>query len=237
MYWELSIVRERLPDYTGRFLQDLRSLSRIPERSGCIWPIKVPTMWRWVTKRFDPSEKESLWAGIDAQNPGILWCRASLAYTWYYSEFKQLDENLQNTRRYIPSSWDNRHIFSLTATRRIGKSWDLGFKWRYVAGGPYTPYDRETSARIEAWEAKHQPYYDYSRFNTQRLPAFHQLDVRVDKSFFFRKWSLIFYADIQNIYNYKALGPDELVPVENPDGSYRKDPGREGYYQMQQHKK
>ena len=96
----------------------------------------------------------------------------------------------------------------------------------------YTPYDRETSARIEAWEAKHQPYYDYSRFNTQRLPAFHQLDVRVDKSFFFRKWSLIFYADIQNIYNYKALGPDELVPVENPDGSYRKDPGREGYYQM-----
>ncbi len=127
---------------------------------------------------------------------------------------------------------DNRHIFSLTATRRIGKSWDLGFKWRYVAGGPYTPYDRETSARIEAWEAKHQPYYDYSRFNTQRLPAFHQLDVRVDKSFFFRKWSLIFYADIQNIYNYKALGPDELVPVENPDGSYRKDPDREGYYQM-----
>ena len=66
--------------------------------------------------------------------------------------------------------------------------------------------------------------------NTQRLPAFHQRDVRVDKSFFFRKWSLIFYADIQNIYNYKALGPDELVPVENPDGSYRKDPDREGYY-------
>lgn len=76
-------------------------------------------------------------------------------------------------------------IYSLTATCRIGKSWDLGFKWRYVAGGPYTPYDRETSARIEAWEAKHQPYYDYSRFNTQRLPAFHQLDVRVDKSFSF----------------------------------------------------
>ena len=50
--------------------------------------------------------------------------------------------------------------------------------------------------------------------------------------FSFRKWSLIFYADIQNIYNYKALGPDELVPVENPDGSYRKDPDREGYYQM-----
>lgn len=157
---------------------------------------------------------------------------ASLAYTWYYSEFKALDEQLHNTDRYIPSSWDNRHIFSLTATRHLGKSWDLGVKWRYVAGGPYTPYDVETSSQIEAWDAKHQPYYDYTQFNTRRLPAFHQLDVRVDKSFFFRKWSLTLYADIQNIYNYKAMGPDDLVPQENPDGSYRKDPDREGYYLM-----
>lgn len=40
------------------------------------------------------------------------------------------------------------------------------------------------------------------------------------------------YADIQNVYNYKALGPDDLVPVENADGSYRKDPERDGYYVM-----
>ena len=157
---------------------------------------------------------------------------ASLAYTWYYSEFKALDHQLHPTGHYIPSSWDNRHIFSLTATRKVGKNWDFGLKWRYVAGGPYTSYDRETSSRIEAWDAKHQPYYDYSRFNTGRLPAFHQLDIRVDRSFYFRKWALILYADIQNIYNYKALGPAIPVPVENPDGSYQKDPDREGYYLM-----
>ena len=157
---------------------------------------------------------------------------ASLAYTWYHSEFKELDGELRNTSRYIPSSWDNRHIFSLTATRQVGKSWDLGVKWRYVGGGPYTPWDVETSSRVEAWDAKHQPYADYSRFNTGRLPAFHQLDVRVDKSFFFRKWSLVLYADVQNVYNYKAMGPDILVPEENADGSYRLDPEREGYYAM-----
>lgn len=157
---------------------------------------------------------------------------ASLAYTWYHSEFKKLDAQLQNTRSYVPSNWDNRHIFSLTATRKVGKSWDLGLKWRYVAGGPYTPYDVETSSRIDAWDARKQPYYDYTLFNTGRLPAFHQLDVRVDKSFFFKKWSLVLYADIQNIYNYKEKGPDYLVPAENPDGSYKKDPNREGYYLM-----
>lgn len=157
---------------------------------------------------------------------------ASLAYTWYHSEFKDLDERLRPTKHFIPSSWDNRHIFSLTATRKFGKNWDLGMKWRYVAGGPYTPYDVETSSRIAAWDAKHQPYYDYARFNTKRLPAFHQLDIRVDRSFYFRKWSLILYADIQNIYNYKAIGPADLVPEENPDGSYLKDPDRDGYYLM-----
>ena len=157
---------------------------------------------------------------------------ASAAYTWYYSEFRKLDKELRLTESYIPSSWDNRHIFSLTATRRFGESWDIGIKWRYVAGVPYTPYDVETSSRIEAWEAKHQPYYDYSRFNTERLPAFHQLDVRVDKNFFFRKWSLILYADVQNVYNYKALGPDDLVPQENKDGSYKRDPAHDGYYLM-----
>ena len=157
---------------------------------------------------------------------------ASLAYTWYHSEFKELDGELRNTSRYIPSSWDNRHIFSLTATRQVGRSWDLGVKWRYVGGGPYTPWDVETSSRVEAWDAKHQPYADYSRFNTGRLPAFHQLDVRVDKSFFFRKWSLVLYADVQNVYNYKAMGPDILVPEENADGFYRLDPEREGYYAM-----
>ena len=157
---------------------------------------------------------------------------ASLAYTWYHSEFKELDGELRNTSRYIPSSWDNRHIFSLTATRQVEKSWDLGVKWRYVGGGPYTPWDVETSSRVEAWDAKHQPYADYSRFNTGSLPAFHQLDVRVDKSFFFRKWSLVLYADVQNVYNYKAMGPDILVPEENADGSYRLDPERAGYYAM-----
>lgn len=157
---------------------------------------------------------------------------ASLSYTWYYSQFKELDASLRPTSNYIPSSWDNRHIFSLTATRHFGKGWDVGMKWRYVGGGPYTPYDLETSSRIEAWDAKRQPYYDYSRFNTERLPAFHQLDIRVDKSFFFRKWSLILYADVQNVYNYKALGPDVLVPEENDDGSYRVDPEHEGHYAM-----
>ncbi|KIO42843.1 TonB-dependent receptor [Sanguibacteroides justesenii] len=156
---------------------------------------------------------------------------ASVAYTYYYSEFKKMDKNFRPTSVYIPSSWDNRHIFSLTAIRKFG-NWDIGMKWRYANGAPSTPYDAKTSSLIVAWDAKHQPYYDYSRFNSERASAFHQLDIRVDRSFYFHRWSLILYADIQNIYNHKTKSPDLLVPAENPDGSYIVDKNNPDHYIM-----
>ena len=156
---------------------------------------------------------------------------ASLAYTYYYSEFKKMNHDLQPISEYIPSSWDNRHILSLTATRKLGL-WDIGMKWRITNGAPFTPYDAETSSLIAAWDAKRQPYLDYSRFNSERASSFHQLDIRVDRSFYFKKWSLILYADIQNIYNHKTKSPDLLVPQENPDGSYKIDPELPDRYLM-----
>jgi hypothetical protein len=36
---------------------------------------------------------------------------------------------------------------------------------------------------------------------SERLPVFHQLDIRVDRSWKFRKWKFSFYLDIQNVYN------------------------------------
>ena len=34
-----------------------------------------------------------------------------------------------------------------------------------------------------------------------RLPIFHQLDIRVDKTWAFEKWKLSVYLDVQNVYN------------------------------------
>ena len=38
-----------------------------------------------------------------------------------------------------------------------------------------------------------------------RLPVNNSLDIRVDKRWFFEKWTLITYVDIQNIYNRKNV--------------------------------
>lgn len=137
------------------------------------------------------------------------------AYTYVRSLFTDL------SGKYIASSWDSRHLLTLTGYRDFKNNWRTGLKWRFVGGLPYTPYDLETSANIEAWDVKGGPYLDYSQLNGLRSGSFHQLDVRIDKNFFFEKWSLMLYLDIQNLYNFKFKGQDDIVREKNPDGSFK----------------
>jgi hypothetical protein len=141
-----------------------------------------------------------------------------LSYTYVRSEFRDLDLTM------IPSSWDNKHLFNLTATRRLNRNWDIGIKWRFVGGAPYSPYDYEKSSYKEAWDLKGQGYLDYSRFNSMRLKAFHQLDLRVDKQYFYKGWSLMLYVDIQNVYNHKADQPAILIRETDSNGLPVTDP-------------
>jgi len=137
------------------------------------------------------------------------------AYTYVRSLFTDLKGD------YIASSWDSRHLLTITGYRDFSKNWRMGLKWRYVGGLPYTPYDLETSANIEAWNAKGQPYLDFDKLNTLRFNSFHQLDIRVDKNFFFEKWALMVYIDIQNLYNFKVAGQDYIIREKNADGSFK----------------
>jgi outer membrane receptor for ferrienterochelin and colicin len=143
---------------------------------------------------------------------------AVITYTFVRSEFT--DKN----GVYIPSSWDNRHLLTITATRSFKKNWELGLKWRYLGGAPYTPWDMARSAIKTAWDAQGIGYLDYSKFNRERLNAFHQLDLRVDKSWYYNKWSLMLYFDVQNAYNFKADQQDYLVRAEDGSGNPLTDP-------------
>ncbi len=148
---------------------------------------------------------------------------AVFSYTFVRSEFEGTDGE------FIPSAWDNKHLLSVTATKSIGKSWDAGFRWRYVGGAPYTPFDLDRSSYIDAWNVSGQGYLDYENFNSERLKGFNQLDIRIDKQFYFDRWSLMLYLDVQNVLNYKAEQPEILIlqtdaagnPLVNPLDSER----------------
>lgn len=143
---------------------------------------------------------------------------AVLAYTYVISEFK--DKNDQ----YVPTAWDSRHIVSLTGGKRFKKGWELGMRWLFSGGSPYTPYDVPTSSLIANWNVNGIGVLDYNQLNTQRESSFHQLNIRVDKKLFLDKFNMNFYLDIQNAYGYKTKVAPILLLQTDANGAPIVDP-------------
>jgi hypothetical protein len=138
----------------------------------------------------------------------------NLSYTLVRSEF------MNGTDIYIPTGWDARHLLNITSTTELKKGWRIGGRWRFVGGLPYTPFNLERSSLVEAWNLTGSPYFDFTRLNAGRFNAFHQLDVRVDKSFYLNRITAKFYIDVQNLYNFQAEQQDIIVRETGDDGNF-----------------
>lgn len=149
-----------------------------------------------------------------------------LSYTWVHSEFKD------KSGKYIPSAWDNRHILNLTGGIRLNKYWEVGLKFRLQGGSPYTPYNTELSARKDIWDVSRQGIFDWDKLNTKRNPLSHGLDIRVDKRWFFKKWALDLYIDIQNIYNKEIELQPYLDVAKDAAGNSVQDPTNPSAYKL-----
>ena len=139
---------------------------------------------------------------------------ASASLTLYQSEYR----NNKNSP-YLPSAWDNRYILNMSCVWDLPRQWSLGAKLSMIGGSPYTPYDIEKSALVEAWNAQGRPYYDYGLYNTERLSSFAQLDLRIDKNYYFKQWRLGWYVSIQNVTGSKLKQQDAFLStgiIENP---------------------
>jgi hypothetical protein len=71
---------------------------------------------------------------------------------------------------------------------------------------------------------------DWNRINSERIRAFHQLDIRVDKKWFFPKWSLDLFLDIQNIYGQSTPLKPTLDVQRDAQGQPMVDPNNPNYY-------
>jgi hypothetical protein len=123
---------------------------------------------------------------------------AVFSYTFVRSRFSGADGRL------IASTWDNQHLVSALFGYKLKRGWELGAKFRFAGGSPYTPFD-SVSSRFN-FATTGQGVLDFSRLNTERLINFSQLDIRVDKKFYFRKSTLDVFIDLQNAL--QAKNPD-----------------------------
>ncbi|MEO6420844.1 MAG: carboxypeptidase regulatory-like domain-containing protein, partial [Polyangiaceae bacterium] len=93
--------------------------------------------------------------------------------------------------------FDQTHILTVLGSYRLGRGWEFGGRFRLVSGSLYTP---NAYGFTDENAAANLPLQSYPPLG-ERLPMFHQLDIRLDKTWTFKSWKFGFYADIQNVYN------------------------------------
>lgn len=114
-----------------------------------------------------------------------------LAYTLMRSE--RMDSGTDVWRRF---QFDQTHIMTLVGTYQLPRNWQIGGRFRYVTGNPTTPV---TGSVFDSSTNNYSPI-NSSRYSA-RVPAFHQLDIRLDKTWIYNKWIFTAYVDLQNAYN------------------------------------
>jgi hypothetical protein len=96
-------------------------------------------------------------------------------------------------------AYDNRLIFSLEGGYQPRARWELSARWIYAGGPPFTPLD------LDASRALGRTVLDAGRIHAERLPAYHSLDLRVDRRFPFRRSSLSAFLGVWNAYSRKNV--------------------------------
>jgi len=134
-----------------------------------------------------------------------------LSYTLYWSKYSG------RSTAFIPSSWDNRHLLSATLGYKFPRSWEIGLKFRFQGGAPYTPYD-EAASQLN-YLSRGQGILDYTRLNSLRLGNFHSSDLRIDKKWNFRKTTIDLFLDVTNWYLAKSSEPDSYTFKRNADNT------------------
>ena len=100
--------------------------------------------------------------------------------------------------------FDQTHVLAAVASYQFGHGIEAGTRFRYTTGSPRTPV---VDAFYVVQANDYQPVF--GDHNAIRLPAFYQLDVRLDKIWVMRRTKLDVFVDVQNVTNRK--NPEEFI--------------------------
>ncbi|MCC6621063.1 MAG: TonB-dependent receptor [Deltaproteobacteria bacterium] len=183
------------------------------------WLVSVEGFYQWLDQLVRPADslvndqgevERVYWdADLEARAFGLEvlirkefgdWIYGWLSYTLSRSE------RLRPPRDWGLAELDQTHILNLAWTVRLGDGWSLGARFQLASGNPYYPI---VDARYDADQDRHIPIY---AARSSRLPVYHRLDLRLDKTWRFEDWMFELFLDVQNVYN--AMNP------ESPEYSY-----------------
>lgn len=132
-----------------------------------------------------------------------------VAYTLYKSEYTAFNDDI-----FLPSSWDSRHLLTLTGGYKFGNNWEVSSRMRYLGRTPFAPIDQ--AATLANYPAIIR---DYSQIGSQRLDTFNQVDVRIDKKWNYANWTLNVFFEVENILGSQIPQEPEFGLSRDADGN------------------
>ncbi|MBI2841483.1 MAG: TonB-dependent receptor [Acidobacteria bacterium] len=113
--------------------------------------------------------------------------------SWSTSRYRASDAVWRNRQ------FDNRYILSVEGGYKRSRNWEYSLRWILAGGRPYTPFD------LDASRAANAEILDVGKTNGARMPAYHSLNIRFDRRFYFGGSNLTLYLSVWNTYNRKNV--------------------------------
>ncbi|MFC1555667.1 carboxypeptidase-like regulatory domain-containing protein [candidate division KSB1 bacterium] len=116
---------------------------------------------------------------------------------WGNYRFSLVEEKIN--RETIPRLMDQRHTINIDYKYRPNPKWSVNLSWHFHSGWPYT------NQHIEVYEiqADGKVLWDFEKekINGSRLPAYHRMDVRLNRNFQTSKGLVSVFFEARNLYN------------------------------------
>ena len=119
-----------------------------------------------------------------------------VAYTWMRSTTTWTWPEKPPLR--VPDDFDQRHNLVMLVGYKLPRRWSIAARFRLVTGLPYTPYNGSIDG-ADWFPGPYTPFFGPP--NSARMPVFHQLDLRVDRTWILHRCIVAAYLDVMNIYN------------------------------------
>jgi hypothetical protein len=119
---------------------------------------------------------------------------------WFNYALSRSEDEIDGER--VPRQIDQRHTFNADVNYRLGRGWDVNLAFRYHTGWRVTPVTTETV------DGEVVPVA--GRLNSERLPDYHRLDVRLSRRWGLKSGSVTAFLDAQNVYDRKNTAGFDL---------------------------
>jgi hypothetical protein len=144
--------------------------------------------------------------------------------SWWFSyalaqatdDIKEIEYNgmLEKHIGLVPRLNDQRHTIYADINYRPGKNWHFSASWQFYTGWPRTDY---TYRYQEIAPDTLHFYAVHGGFNQTLYPAYHRMDIKINKTFPLKYGKLTTYLLIVNAYNRENLKKFDL-DCENDSG-------------------